>query len=492
MTALSLHKFLRVGILATSLLALSACSSLTGSGISVSQTGDRPAPTVVPAGTEPDDVVIGRREHPRIIAAYGGVYSDRQAEIMVARIVGRLLAAANQPNAQFQVTILDTSEVNAFALPGGYIYVTRGILALASDTSELAAVLAHEIAHVTLRHARARTDKTRTTQIVDRVITGIFGGDVSTDATANRTRQSLAAFGQNQELEADREGIKFAGKAGYDPQAAARFLGVMSRFAAFSAGTSAGEDGFLSSHPSTPARISKAMDTAQAMFGASGLGETDRDGYLAAISGMAFGDSPAQGSIVGQRFIHPRSKFSFTVPQGYTLQSAQSAVVGVAGDGEAVRFDSADVQPSMALTDYLKSGWIAGLKAETVKAHNYNGIDMASGLAQTDQWFFRVAVMRLDGAVYRFIFAAKADSARFATGAEATIQSFRRADASDLNQIRKLTMRVVTAKSGDNADSLARQMANIPGGRELFYILNNLYPGDPVATGQKYKVVALN
>jgi len=492
MTALSLHKFLRVGILATSLLALSACSSLTGSGISVSQTGDRPAPTVVPAGTEPDDVVIGRREHPRIIAAYGGVYSDRQAEIMVARIVGRLLAAADQPNAQFQVTILDTSEVNAFALPGGYIYVTRGILALASDTSELAAVLAHEIAHVTLRHARARTDKTRTTQIVDRVITGIFGGDVSTDATANRTRQSLAAFGQNQELEADREGIKFAGKAGYDPQAAARFLGVMSRFAAFSAGTSAGEDGFLSSHPSTPARISKAMDTAQSMFGPSGLGETDRDGYLAAISGMAFGDSPAQGSIVGQRFIHPRSKFSFTVPQGYTLQSAQSAVVGVAGDGEAVRFDSADVQPSTALTDYLKSGWIAGLKAETVKAHNYNGIDMASGLAQTDQWFFRVAVMRLDGAVYRFIFAAKADSARFASGAEATIQSFRRADASDLNQIRKLTTRVVTAKSGDNADSLARQMANIPGGRELFYILNNLYPGDPVATGQKYKIVALN
>ena len=197
MTALSLSKkSLRLGALALSLLALGACSSLTGSSVAVSRTGDTPAPMVVPEGTEPDDVVIGRREHPRIIAAYGGVYSDREAEIMVARIVGRLLAAANQPNAQFQVTILDTSEVNAFALPGGYIYVTRGILALASDTSELAAVLAHEIAHVTLRHARARTDKTRTTQIVDRVITGIFGGDTSTDATANRTRQSLAAFGQ--------------------------------------------------------------------------------------------------------------------------------------------------------------------------------------------------------------------------------------------------------------------------------------------------------
>ncbi|OYX04496.1 MAG: hypothetical protein B7Z15_17565, partial [Rhizobiales bacterium 32-66-8] len=234
-------KGLRNGLMAVSLLALSACTTLTSSNIAVSQTGDNPAPTVVPEGTDPDDAVIGRREHPRIIAAYGGVYSDRPAEIMVARIVGRLLAAADQPNAQFQVTILDTSEVNAFALPGGYIYVTRGILALASDTSELAAVLAHEIAHVTLRHARARTDRTRTTEIVDRVITSVFGGDTSTDATANRTRESMAAFGQAQELEADREGIKFAGKAAYDPGAAARFLGVMSRFASFSAGAGNGD-----------------------------------------------------------------------------------------------------------------------------------------------------------------------------------------------------------------------------------------------------------
>ncbi|NMA99635.1 MAG: M48 family metalloprotease [Phyllobacteriaceae bacterium] len=491
MTRLFGKTVLRSGVLAVSLVALTACSSLTGSNINVSRTGDtNSAPAVIPAGTDPDDSVLGRREHPRIIAAYGGVYEDRQAEIMVARIVGRLLAAANQPNAQFQVTILDTSEVNAFALPGGYIYVTRGILALASDTSELAAVLAHEIAHVTLRHARARTDKTRNTQIVDRVITGIFGGDSSTDATANRNRQQMAAFSQNQELEADREGIKYAGKAGYDAQAAARFLGVMSRFAAFSSGAANGDDGFLSSHPSTPARIQTAMSTARSMFGSEAVGETDREGYLAAISGLSFGDSPAQGTIVGQRFIHSASKFTFTVPQGYTLQNSQSAVVGVAGDGEAVRFDSAVVQPNLSLTDYLKSGWIAGLKAETVKAQSYNGIEMASGLAQTDQWFFRVAVMRMDGEVYRFIFAAKQDNPRFAQGAEATIQSFRRAEASDLNQIRKLSIRLVTARAGDTADGLARQMANIPGARDLFYILNNLYPGDPVVAGQRYKVVA--
>jgi len=481
---------LRNGVLAVSLLALSACTTLTSTGgVAVTQTGDNPAPTVVPEGTDPDDVVIGRREHPRIIAAYGGVYSDRPAEIMVARIVGRLLAAANQPNAQFQVTILDSAEVNAFALPGGYIYVTRGILALASDTSELAAVLAHEIAHVTLRHARARTNRTRTTEIVDRVISGVFGGEAGANEAADRSKQSLAAFSQNQELEADREGIKYAGKAGYDSHAAARFLGVMSRFATFSAGQNQGE-GFLSSHPSTPDRIQKAVQVATQLFGSS-IGEVDREGYLASIAGLTFGDSVSQGSIVGRRFIHSASKYTFAVPQGYTLQNSQNAVVGVAGDGEAVRFDSAEVAANVGLADYLKSGWIAGLKADSVTTQSFNGVDMASGIAQTDQWFFRVSVMRLDGQVYRFIFAAKADSARFADGAEATLKSFRRTDATDLVQIRKVAIKVVAARAGDSADSLAKQMAGLSRGTELFYIINDLFPGDPIVPGQKYKVVAL-
>ncbi|MDB5531479.1 MAG: family metalloprotease [Devosia sp.] len=482
---------LRNSVLAVSLLALSGCTTLTSTGgIAVTQTGDNPAPTVVPEGTDPDDVVIGRREHPRIIAAYGGVYSDRPAEIMVARIVGRLLAAANQPNAQFQVTILDSAEVNAFALPGGYIYVTRGILALASDTSELAAVLAHEISHVTLRHARARTNRTRTTEIVDRVISGVFGGEAGANEAVDRSKQSLAAFSQNQELEADREGIKYAGKAGYDPQAAARFLGVMSRFATFSVGQNQSE-GFLSSHPSTPDRIQKAVQVATQMFGAAGVGEVDREGYLASIAGLTFGDSVSQGSIVGRRFIHSASKYTFSVPQGYTLQNSQNAVVGVAGDGEAVRFDSAEVGSNVGLADYLKSGWIAGLKADSVTTQSFNGVDMASGIAQTDQWFFRVSVMRLDGQVYRFIFAAKADSARFAQGAEATLKSFRRTDATDLAQIRKVGIKIVVARAGDSADSLAKQMAGLNRGTELFYIINDLFPGDPIVVGQKYKVVAL-
>ena len=173
------------------------------------------------------------------------------------------------------------------------------------------------------------------------------------------------------------------------------------------------------------------------------------------------------------------------------MQNSQNAVVGVAGDGEAVRFDSAEVGTNVGLADYLKSGWIAGLKADSVTTQSFNGVDMASGIAQTDQWFFRVSVMRLDGQVYRFIFAAKADSARFAQGAESTLKSFRRTDATDLAQIRKVGIKIVVARAGDSADSLAKQMAGLNRGTELFYIINDLFPGDPVVAGQKYKVVAL-
>jgi predicted Zn-dependent protease len=480
----------RFGVVIAGLMVLSACASMLGGpNVAVNQTGDQNAPPV--SSGDPEEDVIGAREHPRIVASYGGVYQDRQAEVMLARIVGRLLAAADQPNAKFTVTILDTSEVNAFALPGGYIYVTRGILALASDTSELAAVLAHEIAHVVLKHARARTNRVRTNEIVDKVVTGVFGGDVDTDQSSNKAKLQLAAFSQQQELAADKEGIQISGKAGYDPHAAARFLGAMSRFAKFSAGDEDQADDFLSSHPSTPDRIQKAIENARSFFGAPGLGETDRVGYMAGVEGLAFGDSPNQGAIVGQRYIQPVLKFTFTVPQNYALQSSKGAVVGVAGDGEAVRFDSAVVPETMQLVDYLKSGWIAGLRPETVKRESYNGIDMASGIAVTDQWNFRVAVARLGGQVFRFIFAAKFDSASFAQGAEETLKSFRAATAKDVGQVRRLTVRTVTAGGMDTADSVARKMANVTRGNELFYILNNLYPGDPVEAGQKYKVVAV-
>jgi predicted Zn-dependent protease len=145
----------------------------------------------------------------------------------------------------------------------------------------------------------------------------------------------------------------------------------------------------------------------------------------------------------------------------------------------------------MGLEDYLKSGWIAGLQPTTVRRESANGFEMATGVAVTSQWNFRVAVVRHDGRVYRFIFAAKFDSPAFTKAAEATLKSFRAATAKDLAQVKKLVVRTVTAGSVDTADSLARRMSGLTRGTDLFYILNNLYPGDTLVAGQKYKIVTV-
>ncbi len=465
---------------------LSGCTSVFTGGVGTSQLGDRAADRV-PAGSDPTDSVIGLREHPKIVATYGGVYNNRSAEIMLARMAGKLLVAAEQPNQSLTVTILDSPEVNAFALPGGYIYVTRGILALASDEAELAAVLSHEIAHLTLRHARERSNRERTSKIVDRVISGILGADPDTDQSLARSKLSLAAFSQSQELAADRRGVLVAGAAGYDPHAAARFLSQMGRFAAFTEGDDSGDD-FLSSHPSTPSRIEEAVKSAR-QLGAPGIGATERERYQRAIDGLAFGPNPDNGTIVGQQFIYPALKFTFSVPKAYQLSNGAASVVAVAESGTALRFDSANVPSDLPLDVYLRSGWVAGLNDDSVRTGQRNGVERVTATATTEKWFFRIAVVRYDGQVYRFIFAAERDSKVFRQEFEQTIDSFRPVQASDLKQIQNFEVDIVTAKAGQRAGDLSRMMAGVKRRDDLFLILNGLYPGDPLVAGQGYKII---
>ncbi len=484
-----MHKTIAIAL---ALFALSGCSSLLpGNDISVARTGETNMAPAIPEGTDPDDVVVGRREHPRIIASYGGVYHDAAAEIMIARITGKLLAAADQPDTPYTVTILDTPQVNAFALPGGFIYVTRGILALANNESELAAVIGHEIGHVVLRHARARSNRVRSSEIVNKVITGILGGDLETDQSAARARLSLATFSQAQELAADREGVHIAARAGFDPNAAARFLSSMGRFAAMAGSSDEGGDDFLSSHPSTPDRIERVLDEARGLGWEPGWTTSGRKTYLTAIDNLAFGDSPNQGAIVGRQFIHPKLGFTFSVPTAYSLQNTSTAVVGLAGDGEAVRFDSAEVPETMSLTDYLRSGWIAGLDTESVAAETHNGIEMASGSAETPQWHFRVTAVRFEGDVYRYIFASRTGDADFLKRAKETISSFRKVTGSDTRKIKHTVLSMVTARPGDTTASLAAKMTGVVDGSDLFLVLNSLYQGDPITPGEQYKIVSV-
>lgn len=463
-------------------LALAGCNQLMTAGMP-------PDAAIGGAQAVPAATGAGAEEHARIVAAYGGIYHDDRLEQTVARIVGRIVAASDQPEQAYRITILNSPAINAFALPGGYLYVTRGLLALASDSSEVAAVLAHEMAHVIANHAIERQNKARNAVIVSRVVTDVLG-DEGQLALASSQR-SLASFSRQQELEADAMGVKTIGRAGYDPFAAARFLSTMAQYAAYKTAAPMIEKrpDFLASHPSTPERVDFATRAARE-FGAPGLGEVDRDRYLAGIDGLIFGDDPSQGYVRERTFIHPSLGVGFTVPDGFVIDNASDAVLATGADGTALRFDAVALVRGADLAQYLASGWVNGLKETSITRFTVNGMPAASAHASAKGWEFRIAIVQADsGATYRFIFANESATPGLEKAATATVASFRQLDQRTLASLKPLTIRIVTARAGDTEDSLAARMSGVDRPRELFRVLNRFTPGAPIAAGTKVKIV---
>ncbi len=430
-------------------------------------------------------------QHKRLVDMFGGEYKAWGTERYLNGILAKLAAASEKPAEPYRVTILNTQVVNAFALPGGNLYVTRGMLALANDASELAAVMAHEIGHITAGHAGLRAEREKDQQLI-RKVTDVLQKDKGEQVQA-RGVASLANFSRQQEFEADLIGVQTIAKAGYDPLGAARFLTSLSRSTALRASLfnqrAPGQE-ITSSHPSTPERIARATAAARAVTGQEG-GEAQRNDYLAAIDSIDFGDNPAEGLVRGRRFSHPRLGFGFLAPEGFVLENTPQAVLGVAAGGaEALRLDSVSVSADTSLESYLAMDWIEGLQPATVKTLAINGLPAATALAKSGEWQFRVGVVRLGGDIYRLIFATTALTERTDQRFRDSLESFRRIPADEAGKLQPLHVRVVTAAPGDTAEGLAGRMALADRPLEWFLMLNGLDRPGALKAGERFKVVS--
>ncbi len=275
------------------------------------------------------------REHERILSSYGGAYDDPKLEALIGKTVDRLVAASDRPDQAYKVTILNSGAVNAFALPTGQLYVTRGLIALACDTSELSSVLSHEMAHVLAKHAAIREDQARQAAVVTRVVTDMGSDPDLTALALAKTKLTMASFSRAQEFEADSIGVGISARAHFDPYGASRFLTAMERNAELKAGKTSVDpraQDFLSSHPATPERVQSAQASARQYTSPEG-GERDRETYLAAIDNIVYGEDPSEGFVRGQRFLHPKLGFTFTAPETFTLDNTAQAVIGVREGG---------------------------------------------------------------------------------------------------------------------------------------------------------------
>ena len=495
-----------VRVAALSMLAsmLGACTSIE-SGLQEAadsetaklQTGYLPGPTRDPVtfeGVQKSDpqAPIGQSQHPKILAAYGGAYNDPKLERTLATIVGRLAAVTDDPTRAYRITVLNSPNVNAFALPGGYLYVTRGLLALANDSAEVAAVLAHEMGHVTANHGIERQRREQAAELAGRVVSEVLASDAAGRAALARGRLSLASFSRNQELQADALGIRQIGRAGYDAFAAARFLKAMDAYSHFRNAFQAENPNldFLASHPGTPQRIELAENHAR-QFGPPGTGSEDRDRYLSGIEGMLFGDSAVEGYVRGHDFFHPGLGITFRVPEGFIIDNTAEAVLATGPGDTAVRFDGVALPQTTSLGDYVTSGWIGGLDPASIRPERIGNLEAVSARAAGGEYVFDVTVIRIGGQVYRFLTAMpNASGSEIRRTAETVANSFRLLSAEEKEALKPLRLRIVAARSSDTVASLSKKIVGIDRKEEMFRLLNDIGPGGGISPGTDYKIVA--
>jgi len=451
---------------------------------------------------------VGAGEHPKILEAYGGAYKgDRQAGY-IAQVGGTIVSNSDLPATEFTFTLLNSDVVNAFALPGGYIYISRQLLGLMNDEAELSSVLGHEAGHVTDRHTAKRYNRSIFSQIAA-MGAGILTGSNQIAGLVSQVGQlETLSYSRKQEYKADEIGVRYITKAGYDPYAAAdmlRSLDQQTRLDAKIAGVNIDAvPGWQRTHPVTADRVSRALKLAKDSGVQVGAKARNNERFLAAIDGLVMDDDPEQGFIRGRTFSHPILGLTFTAPEGYTLQNGTSQLVAQGPNQSAVIFsggkldkgglDGVNQQVWSALGQQILgvqiaspgrsssrtiNGIPAAVLAGRTRAQNGAAVDLG---VVSYQW--------AQNSVYYFAIITPAEvTAQVDQGLKTMIDSFRRLSKPEADKLIERRITLVTVKPGDTAESLAARMGYEDNRLERFMVLNALTNASDLKVGRKVKLI---
>lgn len=438
---------------------------------------------------------IGAQESPKAIKQFGGLYEDPELTRYVDSIGQLLVKTTETPDQKFTFVVIDSDIVNAFALPGGYIHVTRGLLALANNEAEAAGVIAHEIGHVTARHAASRTTQATGASILAAALGVALGSQAVAQAGQGLAGAYIAHYSRDQEFQADSLGVRYLRRAGFDPEAMGDFLASLQAQSALEAQIAGVKDDstdIMASHPRTQDRVQAAIK--EAGGGAPVKDPIEgRDIYLRKIDGIVYGDSPNNGFVRVNRFAHPGLGFGFQVPQNFKLINQPDQVVAKGPQGSAILFSQA--QANVAPGEYLQKIRVGGAQFTNIQPLKVNGMEAATaalrGQTQRGPADLRVVAIRFDPqALYQFIFISPAQAtASLNSGFQNTINSFHHLSAQEKAALRPLRIRVVKVAAGDTVQSLAERSAFPDNKLQRFLVLNGLPQGATLRPGQLIKIV---
>ena len=459
-----------------------------------------------PRYLNPRDVQEAARQHPELVEEFGGAETGPRAAYVEG--IGRRIAAfSGTANAGqvYHFTALNSAVDNAFAVPGGYVYLTRQLMGIMNDESELAFVVGHETGHIAADHHNRRRQAQQRSSIwgVLGAILGaavgnnVFGGMISQGAQQYSKMQVLS-FSRDQEYQADVLGIRYMTAAGYDPSGSATLLGQITRSTALEARLQGGRNRatpeWASTHPLSENRMAQAAQVAR-QTGRAGSGLRNREAYLAQIDGMIVDDDPAQGVIDGRIFTHPDLRLQFAVPTGYLMQNGarEVSIQGSAGQAEfsGGRFNGRVEDYIYQVIQQLTRGRVQ-VALGPMQRTTVNGIPATYvvGRANTSSGGLDVSVFAYQwdqNTMYHFVALTRAGQglAPFAP----MVDSVRRISAAEAAAIRPRVIDVVTVAPGDTIQSLAGRMAYRDFKMDRFLAINGLAPNSRLVPGQKVKLV---
>ena len=450
---------------------------------------------------DPRDVAEAQRDNAELIQALGGAETGARAAYVesVGRRVGSQSGIAN-PGQALHFTTLNAAVENAFSLPGGYVYVTRQLMGLMDDESQLAFALGHEVGHIAANHAHIREQYASRNPlgVFGQIIGAVFGSGISDVITA-RSKLDLLSFSRDQEYQADTLGLRYMIGAGYDPAGAAGVLAALTRQSAIEARvqgrTNRQTPEWASTHPLSENRMQRALAEGRAT-GRLGTGLRNRDQFLNELEGLYVDDDPAQGIIEGAAFTHPDLRIQFSVPQGYLMSNGTDAVTIAGSAGKAQfrggqftgRLDDAVLLAFRQLT----GGQQANFPVPLPQHVTINGMPAAITTARVNtssgQIDASVAAYQWDPQrVYYFVMLTPPGYG--VSPFTPMINSLRRITPAEAAAIRPRVIHVETVRPGDTVQSLASRMAYRDFKLERFLSLNGLAANSSVAPGRKVKLV---
>ena len=411
--------------------------------------------------SEAEEIEIGRRGDAEIRREMG-VYNDDEMQRYVSGIGERIASVSHRPQLPWTFTVLDDQAVNAFALPGGFVYVTRGLLAHLGDEAELAGVLGHEVGHVTARHVSQQYSRSAGGSLAVLLASIFVPGVAPFGDLANVGLGTLfLKYGRDDELESDRLGVEYSTKAGWDPTGVPRFLETLSRLDALS---ERGIPNWLSTHPDPGSRVVKAQPIAERLAG-EGTADRNRDEYLRRVDGLTYGDDPAEGVVRGNQFLHPDLRIGIDFPEGWQVQNAPDQVVARLDGGKALMVMQAATTARGASLNDAASRHMRGLgfKLESGTVEQRGGLDTFVGVYTgrakgVGSVRVRAAHVTVGRQVYMLAGVAPTQEfARVEPEFERALASFRELTSSEAAAVRPNHLAVYVARLGDSWQSIAQR-----------------------------------